>query len=253
MADAIEPKNGIDSRLEWFYARVWSIVCLPKSKNEKSLQNLDVNTAASLKSFHDYLHYSFIFVYPVIDSFTASLELPTMTHVAKKVFVLHRVQQNIFLRPFFSKQNIRDNLMAFDFTKTLLELSNKFLHSSSLSALSNTANQREWSDLISKVLMEKYHFFLSNMHLTESVISSLDTNDSGEKSSDERIKQHCNRVLSVAHEKIRTWAIFQEHLEDIEIGLKLKELESLQHKMGKVREVIGAQRLFKHSLCNHRK
>ena len=40
----------------------------------------------------------------------------------------------------------------------------------SLTVLSNQANQRGWSDLISKDLMDKYHVYLANLHVTSGLL-----------------------------------------------------------------------------------
>ncbi|CAK8998414.1 Dynein beta chain, partial [Durusdinium trenchii] len=50
--------------------------------------------------------------------------------------------------------------------KGIMDLINSYCHSVYLSVLMNPANQRGWSDLISRDLIDKFHSFLATLHVT---------------------------------------------------------------------------------------
>merc|ERR1719305_983949 len=63
-------------------------------------------------------------------------------------------------------ENMSANVVLLELTKNIMDMLHAYCHSVYLSTLLNTSNQRGWSDLISKDLMDKYHVFLANLHVT---------------------------------------------------------------------------------------
>merc|ERR1719197_2427254 len=62
--------------------------------------------------------------------------------------------------------NFRDSIIFLEISKLLMENLNTLCQNVYLTPLMNPSNQKGWSDLIAKDLMDKYHVFLANLHVT---------------------------------------------------------------------------------------
>jgi dynein heavy chain len=65
-----------------------------------------------------------------------------------------------------TEDGIDSQIVLLEMAKGVMDMLNAYCHSVYLSILTNPVNQRGWSDLISKDLMDKYHVFLANLHVT---------------------------------------------------------------------------------------
>ena len=61
-------------------------------------------------------------------------------------------------------------MIFLELAKQSMDILHIISHSVYLTVLSNPANQRGWSDLISKDLMDKYHVYLANLHVTSGLM-----------------------------------------------------------------------------------
>jgi dynein heavy chain len=163
-----EPKKEGDQRLPAVYNKVWSVFGFTKSKKEKAVQALDEATKGAIQAFLNDKSCNYLFLFPSGDGvFTGVNELPALAMLKKKALVVHKARANEGL----TSGNIGEQMVTFEFTRNVMELLNTFCHSIYLSTLSNPANQRGWSDLISKDLIDKYHVFLANLHVTVGLMS----------------------------------------------------------------------------------
>jgi dynein heavy chain len=163
-----EPKQGGDIRLAAVYSKVWSVFGFTKSKKDKAITGLDEATKAAIALFLNDKSCNYLFLFPTGDGvFTGVNELPGLAMLKKKALVVHKARANEGL----TNNNIGEQMVTFEFTRNVMELLNTFCHSIYLSTLSNPANQRGWSDLISKDLIDKYHVFLANLHVTVGLMS----------------------------------------------------------------------------------
>jgi dynein heavy chain len=171
-----EDKKVADTRPDWVYNRVFALFNFARSKKEKAIPALDVDTKDSVKRFLDNGDEQFLFFFPTGDcQFQATCDLPGSTQLKKKAAVMYKIagggkaDEKVQL----TSANVHEKVVVLEFTKNVMELLNNYCHSIYLSTLSNPANQRGWSDLISKDLMDKYHVFLANLHVTVGLMSGL--------------------------------------------------------------------------------
>jgi len=158
--------KGVDQRTKWVLHRVFTILGYPKAKLEKFMQAVvaDEQVMRSIEKFVNNHEVAYCFFFQTSgDTITAnSAEVPTAAQLKKKVICMHRATQEAEI----TADNIHDATIFFEFPKNMLETMDKVCRSVYLSMLSNPANQKGWSDLISKDLMDKYHVFLANLHVT---------------------------------------------------------------------------------------
>jgi dynein heavy chain len=124
--------------------------------------NADENSKGAISRFLNEPECLHCFCYASAESVTANTDFPTAAQMKKKVIVLHRVRKECDI----TKDNIHQSVIILELNKNVMDLLNVYCHSVYLSTLMNPANQRGWSDLISKDLMDKYHVFLANLHVT---------------------------------------------------------------------------------------
>jgi dynein heavy chain len=132
---------------------------------EKFLTGFAADEASSrgLMSFLDDPMVKFCYFFPTADSVSAnSAGLPTVSQMKKKCIVLHRVRPEVAI----SRENIAESVCFLEMTRNIMGLLNVYCQSVYLSAMMNPANQKGWSDLIAKDLMDKYHVFLANLYVT---------------------------------------------------------------------------------------
>jgi dynein heavy chain len=161
-----EGKDGGDTRIKWALQRVFTILGYPRSKLEKFMQAVmaDETVVRSVEKFMNNHEVPYCFFFQTNqDTVTAnSQEVPVAGQLKKKVICMHRAQQECDI----VADNMNDSVIFFEFPKNMLETMDKICRSVYLSMLSNVSNQKGWSDLISKDLMDKYHVFLANLHVT---------------------------------------------------------------------------------------
>eukprot|EP00929_Paragymnodinium_shiwhaense_P077081 TRINITY_DN3967_c0_g2_i2.p1 TRINITY_DN3967_c0_g2~~TRINITY_DN3967_c0_g2_i2.p1 ORF type:complete len:4576 (+),score=1729.31 TRINITY_DN3967_c0_g2_i2:93-13820(+) len=160
-----DKKGGADPRVAWFIRRLSSLHGTRPEKMEKYVAgfNGDENSQRAIGSFLNEPEKMFCFCYPAGDSvMTNSSDFPTMQQMKKKVIVMHRIRKEVEI----TKDNIHEVVIILELNKNLMDLLNLYCQSVYLSTLMNPANQRAWSDLIKHDLMDKYHVFLANLHVT---------------------------------------------------------------------------------------
>jgi len=150
----------------WIYERVYSIMGHPRAKKEKAFQTIDEDTKTNVRLFLEKEDIVFLcFQSPAEAQFTASQDLLDTTKLKKKALICHKVGGSSG-QVKITKADCFDKIVFLECSKDVMGVLNTFCHSIYLSTLSNPANQRGWSDLISKDLMDKYHSFLANLHVT---------------------------------------------------------------------------------------
>jgi dynein heavy chain len=159
----------VDGRVEWFMTRMVALQGIRAEKLDKFKAAFlaDEVSVRNLGRFFDESDVPFCYVYP--DGVTISCncgELPTVAQLKKKIVGLHRVRKEAEI----TKENIHETVVVVEMSKNVLELLNVYCHSVYLSTLMNPSNQRGWSDLISKDLMDKYHVFLAKLHVTNGLM-----------------------------------------------------------------------------------
>ncbi|CAD7941439.1 unnamed protein product [Amoebophrya sp. A120] len=126
------------------------------------MQALDDDTKTEVKTFCDKEEINFLVFSSAAEGvWTATSELPDITKLKKKILFVHKCGSGKI-----TKDNLYDRVLFMEATKDLMSMLNNYCHHIYLSTLSNPANQTGWSDLISKDLMDKYHVFLANLHVT---------------------------------------------------------------------------------------
>eukprot|EP00929_Paragymnodinium_shiwhaense_P077084 TRINITY_DN3967_c0_g3_i3.p1 TRINITY_DN3967_c0_g3~~TRINITY_DN3967_c0_g3_i3.p1 ORF type:complete len:4541 (+),score=1544.66 TRINITY_DN3967_c0_g3_i3:127-13749(+) len=159
-------KKGVDARYKWALTRVATILGTSKGKLDKFFQAVlaDESVAKSLERFFNNPETPYCFFYQASgDLITAdAMGVPNSAKLKKKAVCMHRASPEAEIGP----ENMSDAVIFFEFPKNMLETMDKMCRSVYLSMLSNPANQKGWSDLISKDLMDKYHVFLANLHVT---------------------------------------------------------------------------------------
>ncbi|CAK0818712.1 unnamed protein product [Prorocentrum cordatum] len=157
-------KKG-DARVEWVLKRLSTLLGTRPEKVDKFFQafQADQTSAAALNRFLDDVECTFCAFYPTGESVTAnSTDIPSANQMKKKFVMMHRSRPEQII----GMDNIGDSVILVEITKNVMDLLSVYCQSVYLSTLTNPANQRGWSDLIAKDLMDKYHVFLANLHVT---------------------------------------------------------------------------------------
>jgi dynein heavy chain len=154
----------MDERVRWFLKRMSALQAVKAERLDKYISafNADENSKGAISRFLNEPECLHCFCYASAESVTANTDFPTAAQMKKKVIVLHRVRKECDI----TKDNIHQSVIILELNKNVMDLLNVYCHSVYLSTLMNPANQRGWSDLISKDLMDKYHVFLANLHVT---------------------------------------------------------------------------------------
>eukprot|EP00439_Symbiodinium_sp_Y106_P012738 s4821_g1.t2 len=159
--------SAFDERGLWVLRRVSTIFAVRKEKLEKFLQLLgeDANSSRLLNHFLNEVEVPAVFFHlsGSGESCSVSTDLPTAAQLKKKVLALVRSKQEveIDLGP-----GRRPCVVFVELAKGIMDLINSYCHSVYLSVLMNPANQRGWSDLITRDLLDKFHGFLASLHVT---------------------------------------------------------------------------------------
>eukprot|EP00928_Gymnodinium_smaydae_P023763 TRINITY_DN1947_c0_g1_i2.p1 TRINITY_DN1947_c0_g1~~TRINITY_DN1947_c0_g1_i2.p1 ORF type:complete len:4562 (+),score=1174.36 TRINITY_DN1947_c0_g1_i2:66-13751(+) len=159
-----EGGKKLEERTAWFLKRMSALMAVRSEKIDKffSAFSADEASGRALARFLDEPETLYCFCYPGSESVTVNCtDFPTVNQLKKKVIVMHRVRKEVEI----SKENISEAVIMVELTKNLMDLLNVYCHSVYLSTLMNPANQRGWSDLIAKDLMDKYHVFLAKLHV----------------------------------------------------------------------------------------
>jgi dynein heavy chain len=158
----------IEPRTKWLLERVNTVFGFAAAKFDKfcSLVLADEGSSRSIDRFLNDAETAFIFFYPTSGDVVTAVasELPTVAQLKKKVVCAHRVNAESDFST--DAKVLADQVIIMELSKHIMDTLNNYCHSIYLSTLSNPANQRGWSDLISKDLMDKYHVFLANLHVT---------------------------------------------------------------------------------------
>jgi dynein heavy chain len=161
-------KKAEDARMAYIYNRVMSAFGIAKGKLDKvkAAVGASETSGRALESFLGDAEVPYLFFYPAGEGFEASKEFPTAVQLKKKSLVVHRGSSGAEI----TKDNFHDTMLFMEFTKGAVYNLHILSHSVYLTVLSNQANQRGWSDLISKDLMDKYHVYLANLHVTSGLL-----------------------------------------------------------------------------------
>lgn len=166
-------RSGLDPCLAWVLRRACCIFGVRREKSEKLQQNFasggDDNSFRQLHRFLGETDVPVCFLHLASsgEALTASVsELPTPAQLKKKVIAMVRVQPEAEI----TADSIGSSVVLIELAKGVMDMLNVYCHSVYLSMLTNRENQRGWSDLISKDLMDKYHVFLANLHVTVGLI-----------------------------------------------------------------------------------
>uniref|UniRef100_A0A0G4GMS7 Dynein-1, subspecies f n=1 Tax=Chromera velia CCMP2878 TaxID=1169474 RepID=A0A0G4GMS7_9ALVE len=236
MADE-EKKKEVDPRASFILSRVSSLFGFKKGNFEKfrttTLQ--DENTARAVGNFLDDSDTNFVFFYAGSgESASApSRDLPTPDKLKKKAVLVTKTRPETTIE----KDNMTDQMFFMEWTRNVTDILDVLCHSVYLSTLSNPLNQRGWSDLISTDLMDKFHVFLANLHVTVGLMKGrtqlpLPPSENPEKSSSKE-------RLHVLESAVITWTKQIRHVlkKDPEAALKAGldpdptvELEFWKHK-----------------------
>lgn len=155
-----------DERTSWVLRRVSTIFAVRKEKLEKFLQLFGEDTSSSrvLDTFLNEVEVPAVFFHlsTNADSCTTSTDLPTAAQMKKKVLALVRSKHEAEIDISLPQRPV----VFIELGKGIMDLINSYCHSVYLSVLMNPANQRGWSDLISRDLIDKFHSFLATLHVT---------------------------------------------------------------------------------------
>ncbi|CAE7620033.1 ODA4 [Symbiodinium natans] len=163
----MDKAGAFDERGLWVLRRVSTIFAVRREKLDKFLQLLgeDANSSRVLNHFLNEVEVPAVFFHSSGngDSCTVSTDLPTAAQLKKKVLALVRSKHEveIDLGP-----GRRPSVVFVELAKGIMDLINSYCHSVYLSVLMNPANQRGWSDLITRDLLDKFHSFLASLHVT---------------------------------------------------------------------------------------
>jgi dynein heavy chain len=156
----------IEPRLKYIISRAMASFQIAKSKIDKVKSSLNENTVKSLDQFLNNDDVPFVFFFPGAETFEAMREFPATNQLKKKCLLAHRSSLNTHI----TKDNYMEKVLFMEFSKTTVWNLHILSHSVYLTVLSNQANQRGWSDLICKDLMDKYHVYLANLHVTSGLM-----------------------------------------------------------------------------------
>ncbi|CAJ1396873.1 unnamed protein product [Effrenium voratum] len=155
-----------DERASWVLRRVSTIFAVRREKLDKFLQIFweDQNSSRTLDTFLNEVEVPAAFFHLSAngDSCSTSTELPTAGQMKKKVLALVRSKHEVEIEIGPGKRPV----VFVELAKGIMDLINSYCHSVYLSVLMNPANQRGWSDLISRDLIDKFHSFLATLHVT---------------------------------------------------------------------------------------
>jgi dynein heavy chain len=186
-------KKSEDLRLSYIYTRVMTTLGIPKGKLDKVKAAVAASETSgrAMESFLGDAEVPFLFFFPSGEGFEASKEFPSSVQLKKKSLVLHRSSFNAEI----TKDNYQNAMLFTEFSKNALYNLHIMNHSVYLTILSNQANQTGWSDLISKDLMDKFHVYLANLHVTSGLMTGqtllpLPPKDATEASSDSKDRIH---------------------------------------------------------------
>lgn len=125
--------------------------------------NADEASQRNISNFLDVPETPLCFFFPSSESITCnSTEFPTPNQLKKKVIVMHRLRPDVDI----TRDNIAESVIILELMKNLMDLLNLYCSAVYLSTLMNPSNQKGWSELVSKDLMDKYHVFLANLSVT---------------------------------------------------------------------------------------
>lgn len=155
-----------DERTLWVLRRVSTIFAVRKEKQERFLQLFgdDAPSRTTLQTFLHEVEVPAVFFHlsPNGESCSASSDLPTAAQMKKKVLALVRSKHEVEIDIGLAQRPV----VFIELAKGIMDLINSYCHSVYLSVLMNPANQRGWSDLISRDLIDKFHSFLATLHVT---------------------------------------------------------------------------------------
>ncbi|CAE8597984.1 unnamed protein product [Polarella glacialis] len=165
MAEGEPAANKGDARVNYVLRRLAVLMGIKDDRRDKfnSAFMADEHGPRALNRFLDEVECSACFFIPTNESITANCtDLPTAAQLKKKLIVMHRTQVEIAI----TKENVCDAVIMLELTKGVMDQLSMYCQSVYLSTLTNPANQRGWSDLIAKDLMDKYHSFMASLHVT---------------------------------------------------------------------------------------
>jgi len=159
-------KKGSDPRITYVLQRLAVLLVKRPEQMEKYMaaaMSEEGGCVRALGQFFEDLECRFCFFFPTSDAASATCtELPSKKQMNKKIVVMHRLTAEAEI----TKDNMREQCVFLEITKNVLEQLNIYCHSVYSSTLMNPANQRSWSELVRKDLMDKYHVFLAQLQVT---------------------------------------------------------------------------------------
>lgn len=91
-----------------------------------------------------------------------SKEFYNLENLKQKCIMVIKTRKDIE----YDNDNAIDNIVLMEFTKQILDNLSALTHDVFHPMLSNPKNQVGWSDLVTKDLMDKFNFFLSQVYVT---------------------------------------------------------------------------------------
>jgi dynein heavy chain len=183
----VKTDAGLEVREAYLVRRAACIFGVRREKVDKILQNFaaEDNALRSLTRFLDETDIAVCFftISNSGDSIQLTLcDLPSPAQLKKKIIACVRAQPEVEI----TKESIDSQVVLLELALKgtignrsttsvndasaadggVMDMLNTYCHSVYLSILTNPQNLRGWSDLISKDLMDKYHVFLANLHVT---------------------------------------------------------------------------------------
>ncbi|CAE8644926.1 unnamed protein product [Polarella glacialis] len=157
-----------DPRALWLLRRVCCVFAVRRDKIDKFLQQFwaDEQSCRALNTFLQEVEVPVIFFHHTSSGETCTAavgDLPNLAQMKKKVLACVRTlpEAEIELEP-----GKRPRVVLVEFSKNMMDVINSYCHSVYLSVLMNPANQKGWSDLISRDLIDKFHSYLASLHVT---------------------------------------------------------------------------------------
>ncbi|CEL96675.1 unnamed protein product [Vitrella brassicaformis CCMP3155] len=170
MGDDGDKKKEADLRVDWVLRRVQAAFGFKKANWDKFKKGFEADEANSraLNSFLNDPEAAYISFMPASgEAVTATCrELPPLASIKKKILVMSRSEKEVNL----TKDNMNSSVICTEVARNVMDILNNICHSAYLTALSNPLNQRGWSDLVSKDLLDKFHVFLANLYVTTGLI-----------------------------------------------------------------------------------
>jgi len=165
-----EVRESGDPRISFVITKALVTFGVPRGKWEKSktLSIQDENTIRAIDGFLNDIEVPYCFLTPgANDTVVGSRDMPQFGK--KKFLIISRST----LGKMISKDNMSETILFIEIGKYIMDLLGGICNGIYGSVLGNTRNQKGWSDLVAKDLINKFHVFVANLHVTCGLIKGL--------------------------------------------------------------------------------